>query len=59
MLMKQAMRPKFPTQEENFSIILNHLNSAAEAFDEAGNSKFADLVTQVMTSFASQLHPKE
>ncbi len=57
--MKLNMRIRVPTQEEKFAAVLNHLNSAAEAFDEAGDSKFAELVTQMMTNFADQLHPRE
>lgn len=51
-LMKLNMKPRFPTPEEKIASALDHLNIAAEAFDEAGNSKFADLVTNFMVKFA-------
>lgn len=50
--MKMNMRPHFPTQQEKLAAILNHLNMAAEYFDEAGNDKFANLVTNFMVKFA-------
>jgi hypothetical protein len=50
--MKLNMRPKLPTPEEKLVIALNHLNSAAEAFDEADNSKFAQLVTDAITKLS-------
>lgn len=50
--MKMNMRPQFPTSEEKLSAVFNHLNLAAEYFDEAGNDKFANLVTNFMVRFA-------
>lgn len=52
MLMKMNMRPRFPTQEEKLAAVMDHLNMAAEYFDEAGNDKLADLVTNFMVRFA-------
>lgn len=51
-LMKMNLRPRFPTQEEKLAAVLNHLNMAAEYFDEAGNDKLANLVTNFMVKFA-------
>lgn len=50
--MKANMRPRFPTQEEKLAAVMEHLNLAAEYFDEAGNDKLADLVTNFMVRFA-------
>jgi hypothetical protein len=50
--MKMNMRPRFPTQEEKLAAVLNHLNMAAEYFDEAGNDKLANLITNFMVKFA-------
>ena len=49
--MKINMRPRFPTQEEKLAAVLEHLDMAAECFDEAGNDKFADIVTNFMVMF--------
>lgn len=53
--MRLNMRVKVATSDEKIAAVLVHLNSAAEAFEEAGNDKFAALVTQVLTSFSNKL----
>lgn len=53
--MKLNMRVRIPTSDEKIASVLVHLNSAAEAFEEAGDDKFAALVTQVLTSFSNKL----
>lgn len=51
--MKKNMKPTIPTNEEKIAEVLNHLNLAAEYFDEAGNSKFAELVTNLICKMAT------
>ena len=53
--MRSNMRPRIITSEEKIVSVLEHLNSAAEAFEEAGNDKFAVLVTHILTNFANKL----
>lgn len=52
--MKRNMRPVAASTEDKIAAVLDHLNQAAEAFDEAGNTKFATLVTNVVVKFANE-----
>lgn len=58
--MKMNMRPRFPTQQEKLAAVFDHLNLAAEYFEEAGNDKFAEMVTNTVVGFAKKaLWPEE
>lgn len=57
--MKSNMRPVSATIEEKVAAVLDHLNQAAEAFDEAGNAKFATLVTNVVIKLANEFSSPE
>lgn len=50
--MKMNMRPRFPTQQEKLAAVFDHLNLAAEHFEEAGNEKLANLVTDYLVRLA-------
>ena len=50
--MKMNMRPRFPTQQEKLAAVFDHLNLAAEYFEEAGNEKLAGLVTDYLVRLA-------